>query len=348
MKIAIITDTHFGARNDSPQFNAFFKQFYDTVFFPFLKESGIKTVFHLGDVFDRRKYVNFNSLKSCKKYFFEPLRAMGVDMYVIPGNHDTYFKNTNDINSLDLLLREYQNITIFESPTRKTFDNVNFTFIPWLCSDNYESSMRYIKKSSGVCIGHFELDGFEMFRGVKNDGGLDRKYLKHFSKVLTGHFHHRSTNDNVYYLGSPYGFTWSDYDDARGFHVFDTETEELFFYQNPAEIFHKIYYNDTKEMDLDTTKYKNSCVKVIVVHKTDFLKFDTFIESLYANDVEELTIHEDLSQFEEAAIETDTIDIEDTMSLLSDFVDATDSAKDKERLKTLLKTLYVESQTLET
>jgi len=345
MKIAIITDTHFGARNDSSSFDEFFKTFYTDVFFPYLEKTGIKTVFHLGDVFDRRKYINFNTLRSCKKYFFDPLHAHGVDMYVIPGNHDTYYKNTNDVNSIDLLLREYDNINVIERPSVMTFDDRSFTFVPWLCADNYVESMQAIQQPGDICVGHFEVAGFDMFRGVKNDGGMDRKLLQQYSMVLTGHFHHRSTDDNIYYLGSPYGFTWSDYGDDRGFHVLDTKTRDLEFIQNPNNIFHKIYYDDRKPLP-DPSQFRKACVKVIITNKNDYAKFDKFVDALYINEVYELTIHEDFSEFESDALENENVNIEDTMTLLSEYVDSVESAKDKDRLKTLLKTLYVEAQHL--
>jgi DNA repair exonuclease SbcCD nuclease subunit len=237
MKVAILTDTHFGARNDSHDFDTYFRKFYDEVFFPYLDKTQIKTLLHLGDVFDRRKYINFNTLRSCKEYFFEQLKKRDIDMKVIPGNHDTYYKNTNEVNSLDLLLREYSNIEIIEQPTVIELGGRVVSFIPWLCADNYDASMTVIQQPADVCFGHFEIAGFDMFRGAKNEAGMDRKVLKHFKKVLTGHFHHRSTDDNVYYLGSPYGFTWSDYDDKRGFHVLDTATLDLEFIENPFEIF---------------------------------------------------------------------------------------------------------------
>lgn len=348
MKIAIITDTHFGARNDSRYFDDYFKKFYEDVFFPYLDKHEIKTVFHLGDVFDRRKYINFSTLKSCKQYFFDKLQQRNIDMLVIPGNHDTYYKNTNEINSIDLLLKEYTNIDVIQNACERVIDNKRYTFIPWLCEDNYASVMTQLQTPSDMCFGHFEIAGFDMFRGVKNDGGMDRQILSHYPKVLTGHFHHRSTDDNIYYLGSPYGFTWSDFDDSRGFHILDTQTSDIMFIENPHEIFHKVYYDDSKKHTINTSKYKRACVKVIVVNKTDYPKFDKFIDSLYINEVIELTIHEDFSEFESEAVDSEYVNIEDTMTLLSEFIDATESAKDKERLKTLLKTLYVEAQNLQT
>jgi len=346
MKVAILADTHFGARNDSHQFDTFFRKFYDEVFFPYIDEHQIKTIFHLGDVFDRRKYINFSILHSCKQYFFEQLNKRNIDMTVILGNHDTYYKNTNDVNSLNLLLKEYPNITVIEKPCKQIIDGKTFTFSPWICSDNFDESLDVLKDMSTYCIGHFEIEGFHMFRGVKNDGGMNRSMLQHFDMVLTGHFHHRSADENIYYLGSPYEFTWSDFDDIRGFHTLDIQTQELSFIENPFKMFHKIYYDDTKPINYDAKNYKHACVKLIVVNKTDYLKFDKFVESLYINEIIELTIHEDFSDFESQAID-DNLNIEDTMTLLSEFIDATETTKDKTRLKTLLKTLYVEAQNIQ-
>ena len=346
MKIALLSDTHFGARNDSKTFDDFFRKFYDEVFFPYLNEHQIKTVFHLGDVFDRRKYVNFHTLQSCKNYFFEPLENNDIEMFVIPGNHDVYYKNTNEINSLKLLLKQYSNIYDVQECKSIDFHGESFVFVPWLCPDNHDETMQYLKNHSGVCIGHFEISGFDMFRGATNEGGMDRKVLSHYDKVLTGHFHHRSTDDNIYYLGSQYEFIWSDYDDPRGFHIYDTKTKELTFIENPNKIFHKIYYDDRKPL-VDASAYKKACVKMIVTHKQDYNKFDKLSEALYINEVAELTIHEDFSEFETDALDGEAMNIEDTMTLLSDYVDAIESDRDKEKLKTLLKTLYVEAQNLE-
>jgi DNA repair exonuclease SbcCD nuclease subunit len=268
-------------------------------------------------------------------------------MFVIPGNHDTYYKNTNIVNSIDLLLREYPNIHIIEKPSIQVFDNRQVAFSPWICADNYTESMNIFSVPADLCIGHFELEGFHMFRGIKSEGGLDRSVLKNYEMVLTGHFHHRSTEDNIYYLGSPYEFTWADHDDPRGFHILDTRTLDISFIENPYTTFHKIYYDDTKAQTFNFELYKKGCVKVIVVNKTDYVQFDKFIETLYFNEVVELSIHDDFSEFENDQGQSDNINVEDTMSLLSEYIDSTESSRDKEKLKTLLKTLYVEAQHLE-
>jgi metallophosphoesterase superfamily enzyme len=108
MKIALITDQHFGVRNDSIQFHEYFSKFYSEFFFPFLQRNNIKTIVELGDLFDRRKYINFDSLSRSLEYWFDPIKKANIDLHCIVGNHDIYYKNTNRINSPNLLLKDYQ------------------------------------------------------------------------------------------------------------------------------------------------------------------------------------------------------------------------------------------------
>ena len=348
MRIAIIADTHAGARNDSPQFDAQFRKFFDDVFFPYLIEHKIDTIIHLGDIFDRRKYINFQTLHSVRTYFFERLRELNIHMFVVAGNHDTFFKNTNAVNSLQLLLGEYNNyMTIVDQTPRKyEFDGRMFTFIPWVTNDNYAECAEEMERGGDVCIGHFEFDGYQMFQGIRNEGGMNRKMVEGFNWVFTGHFHTRSAEDNIYYLGSPYEFVWSDFEDPRGFHTFDTETNDLVFIENPNRMFHKIYYDDTLPLPL-ADRFRGCCVKVVVVKKTDATKFESFIDALYQQDVAELTIHEDLAEFTGHHVSDDDLNLEDTISLLDGFVDATETDRDRNRLKTLLKSVYVEAQDVE-
>lgn len=344
MKVALITDTHFGARSDSIPFDNFFRRFYLEKFWPEIDKRGIKTIFHLGDCFDRRKYINFNTLKSCRDYFFDQAKARGINVVMIVGNHDTFFKNTNDVNSPGLLLKDYDNIVAYSGPIDYNIDGCSIMLMPWICTENYNECMEAIKiTKSQILFGHFEIAGFQMYKGHENDEGFDPKLFEKFDLVCSGHFHHRSSNGNISYLGNPYEMTWADFEDPRGFHFFDTNTRELEFEENPFTIFKKLYYDDTKE--LPTIKgLEETHIKLIVVNKNDFYKFDQYIESIYKINPLELKIIEDLSEFEAEALADDDVDLEDTLTLLSQYVDNLETDADKERIKNIMKTLYVEAQ----
>src|SRR6056300_179384 len=92
MKIAILNDTHCGIRNSSDIFVKHQRDFYEQIFFPYLNKNGIKNILHLGDYYDHRKYVNFKALADNREVFLERLRAEGITMDIIPGNHDVYYK----------------------------------------------------------------------------------------------------------------------------------------------------------------------------------------------------------------------------------------------------------------
>ena len=349
MKIALVTDTHFGARSDSQPFDNYFKKFYDEVFFPELDKREITSIIHLGDCFDRRKYINFNSLSNCRKYFFNEIQSRGIDMDMIIGNHDTFYKNTNDVNSPSLLLGNYPGIRTYDRAQVVQYDGLKILLMPWICTDNYEHTTKLIEsKVATVCFGHLELSGFIMFKGQEvqiEHGGLDPAVFKDFKLVCSGHFHHKHGRGNIQYIGNPYQMFWNDFEDDRGFHIFDTKTLKLEFVKNPNTIFEKYYYDDEKEdpMSIDITRFESKVIKLIVVNKKDFIKFDKFIEAIYKQNPIELKIIEDFSEFESEAID-ENVDLEDTMTLLSNYVDSVETDADKDRLKSLLKTLYVEAQ----
>ena len=289
-------------------------------------------------------------MSSCRNYFFDEIKKRDIELHMIVGNHDTFFKNTNDVNSPRLLLKDYE-FNVIDSPSELEFDDGSKIFMmPWICTDNYNQSMEAIKTTNAqVLFGHFEIAGFQMYKGHENDEGFDPKIFEKFDLVCSGHFHHRSSKGNITYLGNPYEMTWADYDDARGFHIFDTSARSLEFIQNPFTIFSKIYYDDEKvdPRSVDVSQYANQHIKLIVVNKKDYYKYDQFIDRLYKINPLELKIIEDLSEFEADAMGDQEVDLEDTVTLLSQYVDNLETEADKERIKTLMKTLYVEAQNYE-
>jgi DNA repair exonuclease SbcCD nuclease subunit len=345
LKVAIITDQHFGARNDSIAFLDFFQKFYDDTFFPSLDAAGINTVLILGDTFDRRKYVNFYALDRAKKMFFDKLEERGIRVHMLAGNHDTYYKNTNDVNSPDLLLREYNNIDVIDSPETIVIDGTSICMMPWICPENYQESIDEMKNTKAeICMGHFEIAGFAMHRGMESHDGLSKEIFDKFDMVFSGHYHHRSDDGHIYYLGNPYELTWQDFKDTRGFHLFDLERRELEFIPNPNTMFERVEYDDREQdpIDLDSIDLTGKYVKLVVVNKTDFYKFDKFIQKLYNKGCYEIKIIEDFSEFEDGEI-GEEINLEDTVSVLSNYVDSIETDVDKEQIKTFMRTLYTEA-----
>lgn len=343
MKIAMCTDTHFGAREGRQIFHDFFAKFYTNVFFPTLRERGITTVLHLGDLFDRRKYIDYYSLKRSREYFFEPMRDF--KMHVLVGNHDIALRNSLDINSPELLLSEYTNIKPISEPTVISVNSASFLMLPWVCADNYAKSMDMLKTAKAdLCCGHFEISGFSMYKGMESHEGFDAGLFDRFDMVFSGHYHHRSSRSNIHYLGNPYEITHMDYNDQRGFHIFDTETRELTFIPNPYTIFERFVYDDTNvdPQSIDVSLFTEKFLKIVVQKKTDFYKFDTFLDRVYNCGAHDIKILEDIAEMAADELD-DSIDIEDTQSILHHYIKSADVTVDREKLSTYMKQLYVEA-----
>ena len=349
MKLCILGDTHFGARGDSLDFHRYFEKFYNEVLFPYLKANDIEVIFQLGDLFDRRKYINFNSLHLCRQYFFDRCEILGIKVHTLLGNHDIAYKNTLEVNSTGLLLNEYNNVEYYDSFETINFDGLNIDIVPWLCDENEVKIFEQMKESkSQICFGHFDIAGFQMERGIVSDTGVDKKVFSRYDIVLSGHFHHKSTDGQITYTGTPYEMTWSDYNDPKGFHIFDTDTRELEFVENPFHMFNKVMYDDKihdfeywKTYDFDSLK--DSYVKVVVLNKQNPYLFDTVIDTLYKKGIADISIVEDFSDivFDQ---DQELIDqAEDTMTILNKYIDNLSLNVENEKLKSLMRELYVEA-----
>lgn len=351
MKIAILNDTHCGIRNSSDIFINYQEKFYSEVFFPYLKENGITQILHLGDYYDHRKFINFKALNSNRKMFLDVLKNEGIHMDIIPGNHDVFYKNTNDLCSLKELLGYYtSNVNIIMKPKVVDYDGLPIALLPWINHENYVESIEFIKKCKAPFLaGHLELIGFDMMKGMPNQHGMTSEIFDRFELVMSGHFHTKSNKSNIHYLGSQMEFTWSDCDDPKFFHVIDTEDRSITAVRNPHTMFEKVVYND-EQMDYnsyDTSKLESKFVKVIVVKKTDPFLFDTFIDRIQNEEIHELKIAETFEEFTGENVDDESISVEDTTELLDSYVDAVETDLDKGKIKNLMRSLYVEAQNAE-
>ena len=342
MKVAIITDQHFGARKSSKLFHDYFKRFYDNIFFPYLKENNITTVIDMGDTFDNRRAIDLWSIDWAKNNYFSVLDSMGVKLHTIVGNHTAYYKDTNQVNTINLLLNEYKNISIYPEAEEITIDKLKILLLPWINSENQEKTFDLIKKSNAkVAMGHLELNGFVATRGHMMEDGMDSDILSKFDKVYSGHYHTRSTDGKIYYLGNPYELYWNDVNDSRGFHIFDTETLEHTPVNNPYRMFYVIHYEDTPYQTFDTREYENKIVKVIVRQKTSQRKFEKFLDKLYSVGVSELKVIENFVIQDNDDFEVE--ESENTLSILNRYIDDSEIDCDKSIVKGILQKVYREA-----
>mgnify|MGYP003681964181 CR=1 FL=1 len=352
MKVAILSDSHFGCRSDSKVFLKHQRKFFEEVFFPELEEQNISTVLHLGDIFDRRKYINFNTLNESKDFFFDKLENAGIEMHAILGNHDTFYTTTNDINSVNLLLSDYDNIFIYQNdPVELNFDNTKIIMCPWLVKDTYASAMEKIKKSNAnILMGHFDIKGFEMMRGVVSSHGIDHKEFNQFESVFSGHYHYPSKYGNIHYLGTQYEMNWSDHDARHGFYMLDCETRELSYKENPNKIYHKIDYDDSdltvdEIASLDTSILENCFVKLIVKNRENPYLFDLFLDKLNDSGAADVKSVEDSLDLSHAGEDVESMleEAKGTKDIMHSYIDSVDTKIDRREIKTVVDFLYEEA-----
>ena len=350
MKVAILNDTHCGVRNSSNLFLDNAEKFFTDVFFPYLLANNISHIVHLGDFYDNRKFVNFNALSRCRNYFLKPLRENKMTMDIICGNHDTYYKNTNELNSLKELLGHYMNeVHIVHEPTVMDYDGLKMALVPWICAENEERTIKFIKNCKADIVGgHFDIIGYEMMKGIRCEHGLDRSLFERFEAVYSGHFHTKSTQDNIHYLGSQLEFFWNDAHDNKYFHILDTDTRELTPVRNPHTLFHRIRYDDlsTDYMDYDLSQVEGKFVKIVVINKKNQFTFDRFVDRIQNRTIHDLKIQETFDEFIGSNVD-DKVSVEDTAELLNNYIDGVETELSKDRIKKEMQNLMTEAQSLE-
>lgn len=284
MKIAIITDIHFDVRNGSKYFLDKYQEFFDRIFFLTLKERGITTLWILGDIWEYRTKLNAVSLHRAQRMFYDRLEEEGIKTYIIYGNHDVAYKNTNEVNTVDFLGKMYSNIHVVKTFETIQFDSLPVNFLSWVNNSNLEACLEFISQCPPTMLcGHLEIKTFEMHKGAFCQHGFDKTLFDRFDQVLSGHFHTISSDGKIFYISNPFQTNWSDYNQEKGFRILDTETRDLEFIRNPFDVYDKIVYND--DIDITEFDYDSFSNKIVRIYVQSYAtanrnKLDLFLEKL--------------------------------------------------------------------
>ena len=350
MRIAIINDTHAGVKNGSDIFLKYSEKFYNEIFFPYLLENNIKNIIHLGDYFEHRKYVNYKVLEHNYNTFIKKLYDYDIHMDIIPGNHDVYYKNTNQLNSLTQILSQYNDrIHIWEQPIVKNYDGLNLGLVPWICKENEDECYDFIQTAKApILLGHLELGGFQYMANANiKSHGIGTEIFQRYEAVYSGHYHTKSTRDNVTYLGTQFELTWSDAGDPKYFHVLNTETRDIEPVANTNVLFQKLVYDNENEPFITKDNIEGTYIKVIVNNKKDLFAFDQFMDKLYNMNPYEVRIIENFDEYAGESIDDDEVNTVDTPTLLNSYIDATETNLNNDILKKMMNELYIEAKSLD-
>lgn len=213
-KAAIFTDLHVGLKSNSQVHNQDCSDFIDW-FIVQAKNENCDTILMLGDWHNNRASINVLSLNYSYQ-FLERLNQNFTNIFVIPGNHDLYYRDKRDAHSL-VWARKFPNIQLVD----KKITDGDVTFLPWLVGDEWKQAS---KIKSRYVFGHLELPFFYMNAMVQmpDHKELNHTHFKNQDLVFSGHFHKRQQKDNVVYIGNSFPHNYSDvHDDERGMTILE-------------------------------------------------------------------------------------------------------------------------------
>lgn len=337
MKILNLGDWHLGVKADDEWVQSIqldgIKQAIE-----YSKKNGITTWIQYGDIFDVRKAITHKTMEFARE-IVQMLDDAGITLHTVVGNHDMHFKNTLTPNASTELLAKYPNVKVYDKPTTVDFDGCLIDLIPWMCEENTGEILEHIKTSSAsFCVGHWELNGFYFYKGMKSHG-LEPDFLKTYKEVWSGHFHTISEAANVRYIGTPWTLTAGDENDPRGFWMFDTETERMEFIPNNTTWHRRIHYPFKGKIDYKD--FTNLSVRVIVTEvDKNLTKFESELEKV----VHSLRVVSKIDNSVESD-ENEEVEVQSLQTLMEEYINAipdiTDS--DREALIQYANQLYVEA-----
>lgn len=345
-KVAIITDIHFGVRGNSLYFLERQEKFFYEAFFPYLIENNIKLVWILGDIFEDRKLLNVYIMERARQ-FFKMFENNKIDVICLKGNHDIFYKNTNSISSLDFINSSFKRITVIDDYEIVNVYGKDVAFISWITPEKKVECLNWINTiNAPIICGHFEINNFEIIRGVLCSEGLDQSIFSGFQRVFSGHFHTKMDNGKIYYLGNPFQTNWGETDIDKGFHVYDVITNELEFIKNPIDNYVQVSYSDTFMFDSSINdEYRDKIVRVNLSGNYNKNRYELFLDSIgkVAKSIEVKEMVNFKAECETFKIKTDThfviseyldnlkVDTLDIIRLKSIMVDLYKSALEKSK-----------------
>jgi len=313
MKILVLGDLHIGASDNSYNLMNYQLSVLD-ITIQYCIDHQINTIIQTGDLFDNRKSTNTHVLNQWKTKFFDKLKKLNISIHVIVGNHDAYYKNTLTPNAINEHLADYDNIFIYNSGKELSFDGTKILFMPWICEYNEINSLTAIDETDAkIIVCHPEINGANM-GGSLCSNGLKQSLFKKFDLTIAGHFHTKGDYPyNIKYIGTPYEMSWIDCNTDKGFHVLDTKNNNLEFIKSDQKMYYRISYNEDNLIEI-SDQLKNKIVKVVINNRTDFDKYNKFINMLESKQCYNLKIIEPLMELD---AETSSIVFDGVLSTIS-------------------------------
>ena len=320
-----IGDPHFGAHQNSQLFLNEQLEYYEQIIFTYILKYKIKKVIVEGDVFNNRKSSSNFVVPEVKRRFFDFFDKNKIELFCIEGNHDSFHKLTNSHSLLSVYESKY--IHIIDKVTKININNQEILLVPY-----FFEKTELIK--TDYCIGHFDIQGFKMNNSQISNEGLLAKDFKQYKKVYSGHYHVKSTSNNIFYDGMPYHKDMSQLNSEVGFNVTDFNDYDKFIINEFSPKFISVTYNSEnisieglgEDIILNDKKeaknlIKKHYIKLITRKVTDRIQYNNFIEDLKIRQKINLEIVND--SFDNSTMNEDKI--KDTLSLIKEYFKTIDN-----------------------
>jgi len=262
----VIGDNHWGKKQFSKELFQSQMELYEKQIIPYMKENNIKTIIHLGDLFDNRIMVDISFLNDFIDKFLKLLEVHDITFITIVGNHDIYYKNTLDVSIVKYLDKFYKNVIVVD----RTISVNGITFIPWIVDKSQIPSVR-----EKIVMGHFEFKNID----PHFDGDLDPRIFSECDLVISGHYHNFSRKENIVYAGTPYQLSFGEFGENKGFYELDMKNQMDFTFipNSTNKRFLKLHYNNgqmlLKGMNEDLEFDKDSLDELKVILEKNIFKF---------------------------------------------------------------------------
>lgn len=283
MKFLVVGDLHIGVGSDDKWQENIRKELMTQVI-EYAKSNNIKRLVFLGDVFDDRRAITHRSLELNREIIIEPIQQNNLEAIMIIGNHDAMYKNTLKPNAITEVFGKLDNFHVVESAETIMFGDTPIDFISWICNDNIEEILAHIQTTKAkYAFGHFELVGFDYYKGIKAKHGQDPQFLSKYKEFWSGHYH----TINGPYLGTPFTITNNDVNEMRGFWLFDTDNMSRPLIIPNNKIWHRrfSYPMDAsmrEDYSLDISEFENCRVTIDLNDQPDsfFNELESKLESI--------------------------------------------------------------------
>jgi DNA repair exonuclease SbcCD nuclease subunit len=346
--IVLISDLHLGVKKNNNTFLRSQINFLRNQLVPYLKDNGIEFLCILGDIFDNRNSINTLIQNEIFNLFANDFSFL-KKIYVIIGNHDTYYNNSIYVNSLKFLSK-FENVILIEEVSIIEIYDKKILMVPWIVDQNsFSKSFETIKENFDICFGHFNITGFNFNKYKLSEDGLsDSIFNNKVKKVFSGHFHIKSKqtkgDTEIIYIGSPYQITRNDIDEQRGFCIVNLENLNYNYINNDLSLkYIQLNYPDK----FSEKTIKGNIIDIYIEFNNSYneKKIEKYIKDIeFFQPADKPNIFVVNKSDIDGDLSIDGYNIKSIIDLMKDYVYALESIKNKDEIYNILLELYQESK----